>query len=78
MTGKDLVLFILKNDLLDVEIDGTDTNSLFLTIEDAAVKLGVSTTSLQDMIKIGVVDYIEFNNEIYLYKNVSLTSNKRR
>lgn len=78
MTGKDIVLFILKYDLLNTKIDGLGGKELFLTIDEAAVKMGVSTTSLQDMIKLGLIDYIEFNDDIYLYKDVALTSIKKR
>lgn len=77
MTGKELVLFILNHDLLDVEI-GTKITSLFLTVEEAAVKLGISKTSLLDMIKLGVVDSITFNETIYVSKDIELTSLKTK
>lgn len=77
MTGKDLVLFMINHDLLDVEID-TQITSLFLTVEEAAVKLGISTTSLSDMIKLGVVDSITFNDTTYVSKDIELTKIKRR
>ena len=34
MTGKDLILFILNHDLLDVEINGHTIKDLFLTIDE--------------------------------------------
>ena len=77
MTGKDLVLFIINNDLLDVEITAKFSD-LFITVEEAAVKLGISTTSLIDMIRLGLVDYVAFDDVIYLYKDVTLASVKRR
>lgn len=76
MKCKDLVLFILKHDLLDEEINGLKLNKLFLSLEEAAVKMGISTTSLLDMIKIGIFDYVMFDNKIYLHKDVQLTSYK--
>ena len=79
MTGKDLILFILKYDLLDVDITSdAKFNDLFLTVEEAAVKLGVSTTSLVDMIRLDLIDYVAFDDVIYLHKDVALTSLKRR
>ena len=78
MTGKDLVLFIIKHDLLNEKIDSSNLNKIFLTIEEAAVKLGVSTASLQDMLKLGMFDYVIFDEKIYLHKGVQLTSIKRR
>lgn len=77
MTGKDLVMFILNHNLLDVKLN-TKVRDLFLTVEEAAVKLGISTTSLNDMMKLGIVDYIIFDEKIYLHKDVQLTSKKRR
>ena len=77
MTGKDLVLFIINHNLLDVEIN-KNICDLFLTVEEAAVKMGVGTNSILDMIRIGLIDYVAFNDKIYLYKDVDLTTLKRR
>lgn len=79
MTGKDLIMFILKYNLENVELgfdipDGGE----FITVEKAAVKLGISTTSLQDMIKLGLIDHIEIGESIYLHKDIDLSSIKRR
>lgn len=73
MTGKDLVIFILNNNLLDVELN-SEVKNLVLTVDEAAVKLGISTTSLLDMIKLGLVDSISFNDTIYVSKNIKLTA----
>lgn len=73
MTGKDLVLYIINNNLLDTEFNAK-AKDLFLTVEEAAVKLGISTTSLQDMIKLGIVDYVVFDEIIYVHKDIQLTS----
>lgn len=80
MTGKELILFILNHNLLDVVIDGSTVNNLFMTIEQAAIKFGVGTNSVEDMIKLGLIDSVEFDGETYIYKNVSLPTSitKRR
>ena len=81
MTGKDLILFIINHDLLDVDMAShikCSFSDLFLTVEEAAVKLGISTTSLLDMIRLGIIDYVAFDDVIYLHKDVTLTSIKRR
>lgn len=77
MKCKDLVIFIIKHDLLDEKINSLKLNQLFLSLEEAAVKMGISTTSLLDMIKLGVFDYIMLDNKIYLHKDVQLTSCKK-
>ena len=77
MTGKDLVLTIIKHNLLDVEIDQKITD-MFLTIEEAAVKLCVSTTSLEDMVRLGLVDSVRFGDKTYIHKDITLSNLKRR
>ena len=79
LTGKDLVLLIINNDLLDVVLeDIMIDNTIFLTVEEAAVKLGVSTNSLLDMYKLGLVPGFELGNKIYFDKDIKLSSIKRR
>lgn len=78
MTGKELIIFILNNDLLDAEIEDLRFNDAFYTVEAAAIKLHVGTNSLMDMIKLGLVDHVKFDGQIYIPKNVDLTNLKRR
>ena len=77
MSGKDLVLFIINHNLLDTEINWK-VKDLFLTIEEAAVKLGISTTSLVDMLKLEMFDYVVFNDTIYVSKDIELSKIKKR
>ena len=75
ITGKDIVMFILKHDLENVVFNfDIDDFGEFITVEKAAVKLGVSTTSLHDMIKLGIIDYIEIGENVYLHKDINLSS----
>lgn len=80
MTGKELILFILNHNLLDVKMDGSTVHNLFMTIEQAAVKFGIGTNSVNDMIRLGLIDSVEFDGETYIYKGVVLptSSVKRR
>lgn len=77
MTGKDVVLFIINNDLLNVEVND-NLSGLFISSSEAAVKLGISTTSLEDMIKIGVIDHVKIDDIYYVSKNIDLKQLKRR
>lgn len=75
MTGKDAILLILKYDLLNERIEvSVDDKGMFLTAQQAAVKLGISTVSLLDMAKIGLVDSIEIEGEKYFWKGIDLSS----
>ena len=78
MTGKELIVFILNHNLLDVDLS-TKVSDLFFTADEAAVKLGISTNSLHDMLKIGLIDYVVFDDQIWICKDVDLsTIGKRR
>ena len=78
MTGKEWIIFILNNNLLDENLEDLRINDSFITLETAAVKLGVGTNSLTDMIKLGLVDHVKFDGQIYLHKNVQISHLKRR
>ena len=79
MTGKDVVLFIITHDLLNDEIDVAPIiKKCFLSIEEAAVKIGISTTSLAELIEIGLIDHVIFNDDVYVYKDIDLTIIKGR
>lgn len=72
MTGKDLVLFIVNNDLLNVDVSKGIKN-MFWTVEEAALKMGISASSLSEMIKIGIVDSVEFDGVTYVRRDLELT-----
>lgn len=79
LTGKDLVLLIINNNLLDVMLgDVTIDDALFLTPEKAAVKLGVGTKSLLDMYRLGLVPGFKLGDKIYFDKDIKLSSIERR
>lgn len=79
MTGRDIVLMIIKHNLMDEEFGViVDDDCIFLNINQAAVKLGVSTTSLEDMVKLDLIDYVMIDGQPYLHKDIQLTTLKRR
>ena len=69
---KDLVMWIIQNDLMDetIHVDSKDSN--FITLEEAAVKLGVGTNSLLDMYKLGLISGLKLGDNIYFDKNIKL------
>ena len=77
MTGKDLVLFLINNDLLDKEL-GPKVSDLFLSTSEAAVKLGISTTSMDDMVKLGIINHIKIDGVTYVSDHIDLKQLKRR
>ena len=75
MTGKDIILFIINNNLINEEFGMDDRDDgAFMTTEEASVKLGISISSLLDMVKLGIIDSLDVNGQKYFYKNIDLTS----
>lgn len=66
MTGKDLIIYILKNNLEDepVFIDGMILG--FLTVEEAAVKLGVGVSTIYIWIGRGLLDHIQIGGTYFV------------
>lgn len=76
ITGKDLIIIIAQFNLMDMPIEVDIANSdLYLTAEQAALKLGISVSSLLDMAKLGIVETYKVDDGIYFPKNVEI---KRR
>lgn len=68
MTGKELIIHILENDLEDVEF--TDIAVLFpnfYPIEKAAVKLGTGVETIRALYAMKKLNGIEFNGNIFIY-----------
>lgn len=68
MTGKELIIYILQNNLEDVEF--TDISVLFpnyYSIEKAAVKLNTGIETVRVLYTLGKLTGIEFNGNIYIY-----------
>lgn len=68
MTGRDLIIYILQNHLEDTEIL-TDSNHMFLTVEEAAVKYGTGVAAIKAMINRNILKGMKIG-ETYLILNV--------
>lgn len=68
MTGRDIIIYILQNHLEDTEIL-TDSNHMFLTVEEAAVKYGTGIATVKAMIAQNVLKGMKIG-ETYLILNV--------
>ena len=68
MTGRDIIIYILQNHLEDTEIL-TDSNHMFLTVEEAAVKYGTGISTVKAMIDQNVLKGMKIG-ETYLILNV--------
>lgn len=56
MTGKDLIVYILKNNLENEPVFKDGRLLGFLTVEQAAIRLDVGVETINTMIKLGMID----------------------
>lgn len=64
MTGRDLIIYILQNNLEDVSI--LDPN-IFMTASEAAVKLGVGVATVRAWYDTGMVSGFILGDELYVF-----------
>lgn len=71
MTGKELISYILYNDLVYKELEFEDLMSAYTsklyTVEKAAVKLGMGTESVKTLYKLRKLSGVEIKGELYIY-----------
>ena len=66
MTGKDLIIYILKNNLEDEPIFEDGIFLGFMTAMEAAVKFGVGINTIRLWVDMGSLDGIKIGDEIYI------------
>lgn len=66
MTGRELIIYILQNNLEDEEIFVDGRLLGFLTIEEAAAKFEVGTATVRTWICLGQIEFVYFGGEIYI------------
>ena len=68
MTGKDLIIYILKNDLENENIEYILTQTL-LTKERVAIRLGVGVETVKTMAQLDLLPSIMINGELYIFND---------
>lgn len=66
MTGKDLIIYILENDLENEDLFSHNFAPLFISAEKAAVKWNCGTATVKAMIEIGKVKGAKIGNEYFV------------
>lgn len=69
MTGKELVLYILQNNLEDEQISFENGFLDFITVNDAAAKYEVGPETVKIWFALKIIDGIQIGNEIYILPN---------
>ena len=71
MTGRELIIYILENNLEDVPIIDDGKFVGFMTVEEAAVKFDVGIETVKVWVKIGLLKSISFGGNIYIPANAA-------
>ena len=71
MTGKDLILYILQNDLENTEVFQDGFFIGFMSEGEAAVKFGVGMATIESWYIRGMVNGIRIGDSLYLLKDVA-------
>lgn len=69
MTGRDLIIYILKNNLEDEEVFKDGKLLGYLNVDEAALKFGVGPATIKVWYTLGVLKGIEIGGEIYIPAN---------
>ena len=72
MTGKDLIIYILQNNLEDEQIFVDGKFIGFITVEEAAVKFGVGPETVRIWVELGYLTGIHSGRETYILANAKL------
>lgn len=68
MTGRELIIYILQNNLEDTEIFDDNLKSMFMSVEEAAVKFGCGEASIIALIKLGRLNGIKIDTKYYILR----------
>lgn len=72
MTGRDLIIYILQNGLEDEPIVKDGKVMGFLTVAEAAQKMGVGPATVLTLARLGKLEDVEIGNTIYIPANFKL------
>lgn len=66
MTGRELILYILKNGLEDEQVVKDGKLVGFLTLTEAASKFDVGTATVATWATLGYISYVNIGNVMYI------------
>lgn len=78
MTGRDLIVYILANNLEDEQVFKDGKLIGFLTIEQAALKFEVGMATIEALIQLGKLNSIQIGEAVYIPEWDDCTLNNRK
>lgn len=73
ITGKDLIIYILENNLENAPVFNNGRFLMFSTINETAVRFNTGPTVVKIWVERGDLPYVKIGNEIYIPRNANLT-----
>lgn len=70
MTGRELIIYILQNNLEDEVLLDEDKDLSLMTEEEAAVKYDVGVPTIKAYQELGFLKGVKSNNSLYFLKTV--------
>ena len=67
MTGRELIIYILNNNLENVDLLSNLSAFGLKTVEEVAVAFEVGTDTVKTWLKLGYYKYLEINGETYIF-----------
>lgn len=72
MNGRDLIIYILSNNLENKPVYENGKFLGLLTAEEAAIKFNVGTATIKAWFDFGMLDGVKLNDKIYIFPNSNL------
>lgn len=66
MTGRELIIYILENNLENELVFNNDRILGFITVPEAAVSFGVGTHTIETWVKLDIIPSIKIGNTIFI------------
>ena len=66
MTGRELIIYILKNNLEDVDVNSEEFTSAFITMFEAAAKLNVGLATMKAFEQNEIIKTFKFNGKEFV------------
>lgn len=70
MTGRELIVYILQNNLEDVDIFADGKICGFMTLSETATKFNVGISTVATWVKLDMIDHVYIGGTVYIPANV--------
>ena len=78
MTGRDLIIYILENNLEDKPVLKNGTFLGFMNTTEAAIKFNVGKATIETWFELGMLDGILLGKELFIPANAKLKIEKQK